>query len=69
MLLGIMKYALFYLPLIFLVLSYGYKRKSRRLFSSGRVPDIVTANNLSALYAFLAVVIFVMLFAILNLEM
>jgi hypothetical protein len=61
-----MKYALFYLPLIFLVLSYGYKRKYRRLLYSGRVPDIVSANNLSALYAFLAVIIFVMLVVALN---
>jgi hypothetical protein len=63
----LMKYLLLYIPLILLVMSYGYNRRYHRFIDNGRASEIVQANQRSKQFMNMAVFSFVVLLIALKL--
>jgi len=63
----LMKYLLLYIPLILLIISYGYSRRYYRFIDNGRASEIVQANLRSKQFLNLAVFSFVALLIVLKL--
>jgi len=61
-----MKYVLLYIPLILLVLAYGYNRKYHRLLSTGRIPDVLAASRRAKLFLMLAVLTSLVIVVVFN---
>lgn len=63
----LMKYLLFYIPLILFIISYGYSRRYYRFIDNGRVSEIIQANQRSKQFMNMAVFSFVVLLIVLKL--
>jgi hypothetical protein len=61
-------YSMFYIPLVFLALAYGYNRRYYRLLLTGGIPDVIAANNKAKIFIILAVLSLVIVVAIIKID-